>query len=60
MAMLYDFLTSNKFKSQMEGIVERYTQMNTDLQKKMPRNNYVSELNKSLTIPLTCMDLLKK
>ncbi|MCD6544397.1 MAG: DUF2130 domain-containing protein [Flavobacteriaceae bacterium] len=33
MAMLYDFLTSNEFKLQMEGIVEGFTQMNTDLQK---------------------------
>ena len=33
MAMLYDFLTSNEFKLQMEGIVEGFTQMNADLQK---------------------------
>ena len=33
MAMLYDFLTSNEFRLQMEGIVEGFTQMNTDLQK---------------------------
>lgn len=33
MAMLYDFLTSNEFKLQMEGIVEGFTQMNADLLK---------------------------
>lgn len=31
MAMLYDFLTSNEFHMQMEGIVEGFTQMQTDL-----------------------------
>ncbi len=31
MAMLYDFLTSNQFHLQMEGIVEGFTQMQTDL-----------------------------
>lgn len=31
MAMLYDFLTSNEFHLQMEGIVEGFTQMQTDL-----------------------------
>jgi hypothetical protein len=31
MAMLYDFLTSNEFNLQMEGIVEGFTQMQTDL-----------------------------
>ena len=33
MGMLYDFLTSNEFKLQMEGIVEGFTQMQTDLLK---------------------------
>jgi len=31
MGMLYDFLTSNEFRLQMEGIVEGFTQMQTDL-----------------------------
>lgn len=31
MVMLYDYLTSNEFKLQVEGIVEGYTQMQTDL-----------------------------
>ena len=31
MAMLYDFLTSNEFHLQMEGIVEGFTQMQSDL-----------------------------
>ncbi|WP_317128009.1 DUF2130 domain-containing protein [Mariniflexile fucanivorans] len=31
MAMLYDFLTSNEFKLQIEGIVEGFTQMQNDL-----------------------------
>lgn len=31
MAMLYDFLTSNEFHLQMEGIVEGFSQMQTDL-----------------------------
>lgn len=33
MGMLYDFLTSNEFRLQMEGIVEGFTQMQMDLQK---------------------------
>ena len=33
MGMLYDFLTSNEFRLQMEGIVEGFTQMQTDLVK---------------------------
>ncbi|MRX62599.1 DUF2130 domain-containing protein [Maribacter luteus] len=33
MGMLYDFLTSNEFHLQMEGIVEGFTQMQIDLQK---------------------------
>ena len=33
MAMLYDFLTSNQFHLQMEGIVEGFTQMQEDLNK---------------------------
>ena len=33
MSYLYDFLTSNEFRLQMEGIVEGFTQMQTDLQK---------------------------
>jgi hypothetical protein len=33
MAMLYDFLTSNQFHLQMEGIVEGFTQMQDDLNK---------------------------
>lgn len=33
MGMLYDFLTSNEFRLQMEGIVEGFTQMQIDLQK---------------------------
>lgn len=33
MEMLYDFLTSNEFKLQMEGIVEGFSQMQSDLQK---------------------------
>ena len=33
MGMLYDYLTSNEFKLQMEAVVEGFTQMNTDLQK---------------------------
>ncbi len=32
MVMLYDFLTSNEFKLQVEGIVEGFTQMQTDLE----------------------------
>lgn len=31
MVMLYDFLTSNEFRLQIEGIVEGFTQMQTDL-----------------------------
>ena len=31
MVMLYDFLTSNEFKLQIEGIVEGFTQMQSDL-----------------------------
>jgi hypothetical protein len=31
MVMLYDFLTGNEFRLQMEGIVEGFTQMQTDL-----------------------------
>lgn len=31
MEMLYDFLTSNDFKLQIEGITEGFTQMQTDL-----------------------------
>lgn len=31
MAMLYDFLTSNEFRLQMEGIVEGFTTMQSDL-----------------------------
>jgi hypothetical protein len=33
MAMLYDFLTSNQFHLQMEGIVEGFSQMQDDLNK---------------------------
>lgn len=33
MHMLYDYLTSNEFKMQVEGIVEGFTQMQNDLQK---------------------------
>ncbi len=33
MVMLYSFLTSNEFRLQMEGIVEGFTQMQTDLTK---------------------------
>ena len=33
MGMLYDFLISNEFRLQMEGIVEGFTQMQTDLLK---------------------------
>lgn len=33
MSMLYDFLTSNEFKQEVEAIVEGFTQMNVDLQK---------------------------
>ncbi|MBR9859982.1 DUF2130 domain-containing protein [bacterium] len=33
MVMLYDFLTSNEFKLQVEGIVEGFTQMKEDLEK---------------------------
>ena len=32
MAMLYDYLTSNEFKLQVEGIIEGYTQMKVDLE----------------------------
>ena len=32
MEMLYDFLTSNEFRLQVEGIVEGFTQMQTDLE----------------------------
>lgn len=32
MVMLYDYLTSNEFKLQVEGIVEGYTQMQIDLE----------------------------
>lgn len=31
MSMLYDFLTSNEFRLQIEGIVEGFTQMQSDL-----------------------------
>jgi hypothetical protein len=31
MVMLYDFLTSNEFRLQVEAIVEGFTQMQTDL-----------------------------
>jgi len=33
MAMLYDFLTSNEFRQQIEAIVEGFTQMQEDLDK---------------------------
>ena len=33
MGMLYDYLTSNEFRLQMEAVVEGFTQMNADLQK---------------------------
>jgi len=33
MGMLYDFLTSNEFRLQIEAIVEGFTQMKTDLEK---------------------------
>lgn len=33
MGMLYDYLTSNEFRLQMEAVVEGFTQMNNDLQK---------------------------
>ena len=33
MGMLYDFLTSNEFRLQMEGIVEGFSQMQLDLVK---------------------------
>lgn len=33
MTMLYDFLTGNEFQLQMEGIVEGFSQMQTELQK---------------------------
>ena len=33
MHMLYDYLTSNEFRLQVEGIVEGFTQMQNDLQK---------------------------
>jgi hypothetical protein len=33
MGMLYDFLTSNEFRLQMEGVVEGFTQMKIDLEK---------------------------
>jgi len=32
MVMLYDYLTSNEFKLQVEGIIEGYTQMRIDLE----------------------------
>ena len=32
MVMLYDYLTSNEFKLQIEGIIEGYTQMKADLE----------------------------
>ena len=32
MTMLYDFLTSNEFRLQIEGIVEGFTQMHADLE----------------------------
>jgi len=32
MVMLYDYLTSNEFKLQVEGIIEGYTQMKLDLE----------------------------
>ena len=32
MVMLYDYLTSNEFKLQVEGIIEGYTQMQADLE----------------------------
>jgi hypothetical protein len=32
MIMLYDYLTSNEFKLQVEGIIEGYTQMQADLE----------------------------
>ena len=33
MSMLYEYLTSNEFKLQVEGIVEGFTQMQNDLQR---------------------------
>jgi hypothetical protein len=33
MEMLYGFLTSNEFKSQIEAIVDAFTQMQVDLEK---------------------------
>jgi hypothetical protein len=41
MAMLYDFLTSNEFKLQMEGIVEGFTQMQHDLRKEKNAMNRI-------------------
>ena len=33
MGMLYDFLTSNEFRLQIEAIVEGFTQMKSDLER---------------------------
>ena len=33
MGLLYNFLTSNEFRMQIEGIVEGFSQLNEDLQK---------------------------
>lgn len=41
MVMLYDFLTSNEFKLQMEGIVEGFTQMQQDLIKEKNAMNRI-------------------
>jgi hypothetical protein len=39
MSMLYDFLTSNEFRLQIEGIVEGFTQMQSDLDSEKSAKN---------------------
>lgn len=50
MTMLYDFLTSNQFHLQMEGIVEGFTQMHEDLNKeKEPCKAFGNNVKNKLT-----------
>jgi hypothetical protein len=41
MNMLYDFLTGNEFRSQIEAIVEGFSQMKTDLDKEKNAMNNI-------------------
>ena len=40
MGMLYDFLTGNEFRQQVEAIVEGFAQMQTDLESVYIRSIY--------------------